>query len=526
MPNFASQILEQSRERIQKRMDEQMASDTDLRNTQTKMLLDSIFAQDENGNFKLDDVAADDAWAKIQALHKHNPGIKNVLMKAADVMKKIKGVISPPSAMVDRAKGDVMSQLGQPGTGTTPPFQPQQATTPLAPQDALAPRISNEATTNPMNQLLPPSRRNPIEPQAQPPARMSEVQLYRAGAKPNPIQVEKAKEERAYKRETEKEATQHKYRLEEIEAGKKDVMDKEIDTFTDADGYRVTTYQRPNGTTYEAKSTVKAKPDRVPGQGNVQDVEVEWKSGGRGMAIFHPDPDSPNVGKYTDPETGKDVTANVKGIYHQPAASIQLMQAGEDSVQAWVDMAKTGQVKSLTEVPTFQRNAVAKAMREQSVRFEPPSIRERRVAIQSAKTFIAPLEGLVGRINAAPTLQQKIELSYLLDSYTNSISTLLARSLGERGMATEGDVQRASGLAPGWKAANFNPDYAIQELNWLKGIMTGQEQSIEAYFRDSTQPGRETTAPVTPKPATAPAANPYRKEAPLAPVRAQRRPGG
>lgn len=39
-------------------------------------------------------------------------------------------------------------------------------------------------------------------------------------------------------------------------------LDKEVDTFTDAGGYRTTTYQRPDGSTYERRSASKVQPDK------------------------------------------------------------------------------------------------------------------------------------------------------------------------------------------------------------------------------------------------------------------------
>lgn len=64
----------------------------------------------------------------------------------------------------------------------------------------------------------------------------------------------------------------------------KPTLDREIDTFTTSDGYRATTYQRPDGSTYEKRGAIKVKPDASAAAGDlggatIADYTETMKSG-------------------------------------------------------------------------------------------------------------------------------------------------------------------------------------------------------------------------------------------------------
>lgn len=68
-------------------------------------------------------------------------------------------------------------------------------------------------------------------------------------------------------------------------------LDKEVDTFTGADGYRVTTYQRPDGSTYERKSTSKVQPLQTrpsnPNLDRLRELDIENKTiASPGQVVF------------------------------------------------------------------------------------------------------------------------------------------------------------------------------------------------------------------------------------------------
>ncbi len=70
---------------------------------------------------------------------------------------------------------------------------------------------------------------------------------------------------------------------------------------------------------------------------SLQTKEVEFKSGGHGTANFNPD-----TGKFHDPVTSADISANVKGLYERPTAGSEATQLVQDSKGNWVRVKKEG----------------------------------------------------------------------------------------------------------------------------------------------------------------------------------------
>lgn len=114
----------------------------------------------------------------------------------------------------------------------------------------------------------------------------------------------------------------------------------------------------------------------------------------------------------------------------------------------------------------------------------PPAVRKDLSAVQITRNIVDQMEELVEDVVNAKTPEDRAEATLLLEQYGNATGTLMSRGFGERGVVTDVDVKRATGLVPGWKAANFNPDYARQEIALLKKVLDRNEQGIAAgYFQ-------------------------------------------
>jgi hypothetical protein len=169
-----------------------------------------------------------------------------------------------------------------------------------------------------------------------------------------------------------------------------------------------------------------------------------------------------------------------------PASAI--IYANED-IDSWVKAVETGQSK-LTDVPFAVRGKVNSKIQKGGNLNVPPKIREAINGVDRAMELIGPAEDLMEKIIKG---EDPVTNSVLLENYVGSISTLLSRSLGERGVATEGDVNRAKGLVPGWKSANFAPEFGRRELGLLKGLLQSQKSALSKnYFKPISQSGAET----------------------------------
>lgn len=235
----------------------------------------------------------------------------------------------------------------------------------------------------------------------------------------------------------------------------------------------------PTGTLYNKKSgeigtNLGVKPT-TPKSG--QRADVVFKDGSHGLVDYNPDLDNPV--RYS--RAGKDVTADVVGEYHPPAASIQMGAAQRESVPEWVDLIQKGQA-DLTDAPFAIRSDIVKASAASGNVIVPKDIRQRITDLEGARNLFGPIKELVAKIKKGENV---IQNSLLLEGYTQSIGTVLARQVGqERGVATDKDVSRAVGLVPGWKAANFAPGYAEQEMALLEDVVSRQDKTLrESYFK-------------------------------------------
>lgn len=117
-------------------------------------------------------------------------------------------------------------------------------------------------------------------------------------------------------------------------------------------------------------------------------------------------------------------------------------------------------------------------------RIVPPSVRKDLTAIETVENVVNQMEEIVEEIKAAPTMEEKIKKSALLEGFGRSTGTLLARGFGEKGVVTDQDVERATSLAVGWKSANFAPEFADEKIRLLKSLIESNKGSVSSgYFQ-------------------------------------------
>jgi hypothetical protein len=107
-----------------------------------------------------------------------------------------------------------------------------------------------------------------------------------------------------------------------------------------------------------------------------------------------------------------------------------------------------------------------------------PQIRKDLGGIQTTRNIVDQMEGLMGDIINAKDPTERAKATMLLEQFGQTTGTLLSRGFGERGVVTDRDVARATGLVPGWKAANFAPEYAAREIALLREVLDRNEKGL------------------------------------------------
>lgn len=274
-PGILSTILDTTGQRVQERIDQSLKMDNEMRDAQTKGLLQSIYATNEDGSPKLSDREAEEAWSRIEKLHSHNKGAKDILAKAQDITSKIfhKGR-QPNPAMAGRAQDQTMQALQGSGGGplVAPPAAPAPDQSGPGPDadPAAAETYSGMAPPPPPEKSSAVAQSQPAAGPPTPPARApigaqtSTVQLMRAGAPPNPIKTEIDKEGRADVTWTKHQAILHKDKMEEIAKTAAAHGDKKIAQYIGDDGMLHMVFQSTglDGgiSTYETDSDGKVRP--------------------------------------------------------------------------------------------------------------------------------------------------------------------------------------------------------------------------------------------------------------------------
>lgn len=244
-PGVLSTILDTTGERVKERIAASNKLDDGQRQAQGDALLRSIYAVDEKGQPVLSEADAEDAWARYEALHKHNKSVKDIVAKAKDITKKIFNHGTP--SMLEGAKNKTQQAVSQP--------QPSEA-----PADVEGLDKNMEAVYTGLTP--PPARSGSGQQQTNlpaPPPR-STVSLMRAGAPPNPVHTEALKLKQQSEDAIALENVKSANRIKEIEATAKAHGDKKISQYTGDDGKLHLIFQAADGSTYEQGSDGQVRP--------------------------------------------------------------------------------------------------------------------------------------------------------------------------------------------------------------------------------------------------------------------------
>lgn len=204
---FLSTILDRTGERVKERIAQSMEMDKEQRQVQTQALLDSIHAVDENGQPKLSPAEAEEAWNRVEQLHKSNKGVMDIIGKARDLTNKVRGAFGgqPNGAMLQRqgqqtgaaiqgAQQTQQPQQNQPmseaipggGTSTNPtlPYTPPPPGRQLPPVQATANAAAESTSTQPDTTQPQPTdqQTGPQTGPTPPPKRTSMAQIIAAGS--------------------------------------------------------------------------------------------------------------------------------------------------------------------------------------------------------------------------------------------------------------------------------------------------------------------------------------------------------
>lgn len=259
-PGILSSILDTTGTRVQERIQQSNEMDKAMRDTQTKALLDSIYASDPTtGAPKLSDAEAEEAWGRIEKLNGHNKGAKDILTKARDITGKIFGTgRNANPAMAERAKTQTAQALSGGGGGALVSAPPQpDLSTPGPDADAGAAETYSGLTPPPARASATPTA--PVGPPT-PPQRTSTIDLMRAGAPPNENKLKIDAEDRANKEWSRREDITSGHKLDQIKTTASSHGDKKIAQYTGEDGKLHLIFQAADGTKYETDSEGNVRP--------------------------------------------------------------------------------------------------------------------------------------------------------------------------------------------------------------------------------------------------------------------------
>lgn len=193
--NFASQVMDTMNQRVQERIAKSNQMDQENRALQTQNLLSSIHAVDSSGMPILSPSETEEAWSRIEQLHKSNKGAQPIIDKAKMIGQKIGGLLGHPNAaMGQRAAqqtGDALNG-GPGGTLVSPPTAAPDTPTSTLPQvtagqmdDGQGGNVSVPYTPPPPSSKLPVQQMaaqtaTPATPT--PPPNRSMAQIIQAGS--------------------------------------------------------------------------------------------------------------------------------------------------------------------------------------------------------------------------------------------------------------------------------------------------------------------------------------------------------
>lgn len=119
-----------------------------------------------------------------------------------------------------------------------------------------------------------------------------------------------------------------------------------------------------------------------------------------------------------------------------------------------------------------QRGALGPALMDELTRRDsriiPPTRREAINAVNTGIGLLDTLDKVVNDVINAKTPAERAKATLILEDFGSQIAARLSKAAGEVGALSNPDVQRAISLVPGWKSANFDPDYARREMALMR----------------------------------------------------------
>lgn len=312
--NFASQVMDTMNQRVQERIAKSNQMDQELRSSQTQALLNSIYAVDENGQPKLSPAEADDAWSRIEQIHKPNKGAQPIIDKARAIGSKLGGLLGHPNAaMGQRAAQQTGNALngGQGGSLVAPsqPTQPQPDAS--QPTVAGAQPLTATAQAAPAQPYTPPppAKKLPVQQVAAqapasptPPPARSTGSLIQAGS-PNVEEANKLKMQAANAQKVEEMKATAAVSAKKITAQSKllsDLASKQLAPVYDTEGEL--TGSRPM-TTEELSAYQKGQTSLVQGKADTEKHKQDLEDARGTLAKAQADYNEAHAKSLTDPNT-------------------------------------------------------------------------------------------------------------------------------------------------------------------------------------------------------------------------------
>jgi hypothetical protein len=138
--------------------------------------------------------------------------------------------------------------------------------------------------------------------------------------------------------------------------------------------------------------------------------------------------------------------------------------------------------------------ALVEAIKKENGVLLPPKGRDQVTGIIETKAIVAEIEHIGKNIINAKTTADKLFWTEMLRSKLPAFAVPLARARGEVGTMTDGDVDRAKAMIPGWIKANFASDWFNREVNWLYSMLDRQLASMATahttILRTTDMPGQ------------------------------------
>jgi hypothetical protein len=120
----------------------------------------------------------------------------------------------------------------------------------------------------------------------------------------------------------------------------------------------------------------------------------------------------------------------------------------------------------------------------------PTKLRENVTDFKRAIPIIDKIEELVEETIKSPGFMARVENSAMLEGLLKATGTTLSRGIGsERGVVTNQDREAAIGWFPGWKSANFAPEFARKKLKLVRDLVDKQLKAwTTGYFEKLPRP--------------------------------------